>query len=142
MKRIIIVLFICLTVIILLGYLSAFLSLRSCEKHLARIIADETKGIGSEYVIETNTPGIVTSENYSNAVKILREAGINLRAAASLDEPRPWITISNARIFLPFIDKVEYARMDGLLAGRGNAYFYIALFGYVYPFKIRRTWNS
>jgi hypothetical protein len=140
-KKIILVLFSCPIALLLFGYISAFLSFHNCEKHLAHTIADEINKSGKEYVITTELTGIKSSANYSNAEKILRSAGIKFRIAPE-GAPSPWITVSDARIFLPFINRIEYARMDGMLAGRGETYFYITFFGFIYPIKKRTAWVS
>ena len=117
--------------IIVVGYLSNFLTYRFCENEVANIVASPFCDQNSETVLyslneETN--------------QVLSRQKIKFRPFAGTIAS-PWIDIYS-KIYMPFVVDVGFGWQASELAGAGGYYRFICILGWKIEIKNWKTWVS
>jgi hypothetical protein len=138
MKRLIKVLLL-LIALVVLGYVSNFLTMSACEQKIARWIC---------FDILENQDVYTLPDQYPSSFVILTRVGAKVRRYRPKPNDYyefdgfPWVAVDNATSKIPFLAKVEWAYNSGDLSGEGGETIFLCLFGIPVRLINRGHWVS
>ncbi len=133
--------FLSLTSVVVLGYISSFSSLQTCERHHAR---EMRKKIDAEpetdFVVIDRTKQSGSGADYSKGYEILTSVGVRVRRRKSDDDHGDkGVGISKARVLAPFVVRIESGWMEK--GNGGGEFLYFALLGKVFFLRGENLWH-
>jgi hypothetical protein len=112
--------------IIILGYISDFISARVCERRVARWIANDILGGMDFFVIPPHA---------EESLGIFQSIGANVHKYIQRSDRFdgfPWGEVRRAKIRYPFVVSVEWGYVSAPLAGMGCTRKFYCFFGFIF----------